>query len=103
MYLKYQPHIRDLQYRSKIPPPHIEWRESQHTQLSVVYETVLHTHESVLFSSTIDRGLRTTSRQISFEFLFIKTCPPDKLHNGFGFVIQFRVGIRYLKCEGGEF
>jgi hypothetical protein len=51
----------------------------------------------------IDRGLRTTSRQISFEFLFIKTCPPDKLHNGFGFVIQFRVGIRYLKCEGGEF
>ena len=51
----------------------------------------------------IDQGLRTTSRQISFEFLFIKTCPPDKLHNGFGFVIQFRVGIRYLKCEGGEF
>jgi hypothetical protein len=37
MYLKYQPHKRDLQYRSKIPPPHIEWRESQgHTQLSVV-------------------------------------------------------------------
>jgi hypothetical protein len=29
-----------------------------------------------------DRGLRTTSCQISFEFLFIKTCPPDKLHNG---------------------
>jgi prenyltransferase beta subunit len=47
--------------------------------------------------------LRTISRQISFEFLFIKTCPPDKLHNRFGFVIQFRVGIRYLKCEGGEF
>ena len=51
----------------------------------------------------IDRGIRTTSRQISFEFLFIKTCPPDKLHNGFGFVIQFRVGIRYLKCGGASF
>ena len=31
----------------------------------------------------IGRGLRTTSRQISFEFLFIKTRPPDKLHTGF--------------------
>jgi hypothetical protein len=48
-------------------------------------------------------GISTTSRQISFEFLFIKTCPPDKLHNGLCFVIQFRFGIRYLKCEGGEF
>ena len=28
------------------------------------------------------RGIRNTSRHISFEFLFIKTCPPDKLHNG---------------------
>ena len=34
-------------------------------------------------AATIDRGIRDTSRQISFEFLFIKTCPPDKLHNGF--------------------
>jgi hypothetical protein len=52
---------------------------------------------------TIDRGIRTTSRQISFEFLFIKTRPHDKLHNGFGFVVQFRVGIRYAICQGGEF
>jgi hypothetical protein len=37
------------------------------------------------------RGIRDTSRQISFEFLFIKTRSPDKLHNGFGFVIKFRV------------
>jgi len=50
-----------------------------------------------------DRGLRTTSRQISFEFLFIKTYPPDKLHNGFSFVIQFRIGIWYLSCQGGVF
>ena len=31
----------------------------------------------------IYRGTRNTSRQISFEFLFIKTRPPDKLHTGF--------------------
>jgi hypothetical protein len=59
--------------------------------------------ENKTINYRIDRGLRNTSRQISFEFLFIKTCLPDKLHNGFGFVIQFRVGIRYRKCEGGEF
>ena len=52
---------------------------------------------------TIDRGIRDTSCQISFKFLFIKTRPPDKLHNGFGFVIQFRVGIRYVICQGGNF
>ena len=40
-------------------------------------------------------GDKDTSRQISFEFLFIKTRPPQKLHNGFVFVIQFRDGIRY--------
>ena len=33
------------------------------------------------------RGIRTTSRQISFEFLFIKTRPTDKLHT------RFRRGI----------
>jgi hypothetical protein len=49
------------------------------------------------------RGISTTSRHISFEFLFIKTCPPDKLHYGFGFVVQFGVGIRYLSCQGGKF
>jgi hypothetical protein len=51
---------------------------------------------------TIDRRIRDTSRQISFEFLFIKTLPPDKLHIGFGFVIQFRVRIRYVICQGGN-
>ena len=51
----------------------------------------------------MDRGIRETSRQISFEFLFIKTRPPDKLHNGFVFVIQFRVGIRYLCVRGASF
>ena len=50
----------------------------------------------------IDRGERDTSRQISFEFLFIKTRPPDKLRNGFGFVIQFRVRIRYVMRKGGH-
>ena len=39
-------------------------------------------------------GLRTTFPQISFQFLFIKTC--YKLHNEFGFIIQFCVGIQYL-------
>jgi hypothetical protein len=51
----------------------------------------------------IDRGIRDASRQISFEFLFIKTRPPDTLHIGFVFIIQFRVGIRYVMCQGGEF
>jgi hypothetical protein len=51
---------------------------------------------------TIDWRIRDTSRQISFEFLFIKTLPPDKLHIGFGFVIQFRVRIRYVICQGGN-
>ncbi len=48
------------------------------------------------------QGISNTSRHISFEFLFIKTCPPDKLHNGFCFVVQFRVGIRYLSCKGAS-
>ncbi len=60
-------------------------------------------HSINLVTNTIDRGIRTTSRQISFEFLFIKTRPLDKLHNGFGFVVQFRVGICYVICQGGEF
>jgi hypothetical protein len=47
--------------------------------------------------------LSTTSSQISFEFLFIKTCPPNKLHNRCGFVIKFRDGIRYLSCQGASF
>ncbi len=37
--------------------------------------------------ATVYQGIRNTSRQISFEFLFIKTCPPDKLHT------RFRCGI----------
>ena len=67
----------------------------------------LHTKKEIVVSisrqiPTIDRGIRNTC-QISFEFLFIKTRPPDKLHNGFGFVIQFSVGICYVICQGGEF
>jgi hypothetical protein len=35
-------YIRDLQYRSEISPPNIEWRESQGvTQLSAVTQIVL--------------------------------------------------------------
>ncbi len=49
------------------------------------------------------RGIRNTSRQIYFEFLVIKTHPPYKFHKGFGFVIQFRVGILYAICQGVEF
>ena len=41
--------------------------------------------------------------RISFEFLFIKTHPTDKLHSGCGFVIQLGVGIRYKICQGGSF
>ena len=41
----------------------------------------------VVLKYRIDQGIRDTSRQISFEFLFIKTRPPDKLRYGFGFVI----------------
>jgi hypothetical protein len=33
--------------------------------------------------TTIDRGIRDTSRQICFEFLFIKTRPPHILDIGF--------------------
>jgi hypothetical protein len=45
---------------------------------------------------------------------FFSSLPPEismsdlekyslKLHNGFGFVIQFRVGIRYVICQGASF
>jgi len=54
-------------------------------------------------SCRIDRGIRNTSRQISFEFLFIKTRPPDKLHTGFRRGIEWRNQIRYVICQGGEF
>jgi len=60
-------------------------------------------NEVVKLSYRRSRGIRNTSRHISFEFLFIKTCPPDKLHNGFGFVVQFRVRIRHvIICQGGK-
>jgi len=49
------------------------------------------------------RGIRNTSCHISFEFLFIISCPPDKLHNGFGFVVQFRIGICHVICQGASF
>jgi hypothetical protein len=48
-------------------------------------------------------GISNTSHHISIEFLIIKNWPHAKLNNVFGFVIQFRVGIRYLICHGGEF
>jgi len=57
-------------------------------------------------SSMLEKGKRNKNRSKDIdilEFLFIKTRPPDKLHNGFVFVIQFRVGIRYVICQGGEF
>ena len=44
---------------------------------------------------------KTTSCQIFFEFLFIKTCPADKLHNRFGFVIQFCVGSVMKSVRAG--
>jgi hypothetical protein len=53
--------------------------------------------------STVYRGIRNTSRQIYFEFLVIKTHPPDKFHKGFGFVIQFRVGILMQFVRGSSF
>ena len=40
------------------------------------------------------QGISTTSYQISFEFLFIKTHPPHKLMIRFRFADQFYVGIR---------
>jgi len=58
---------------------------------------------SIVLSYRRSRGIGNTSRHISFEFLFIKTCPPDKLHNGFGFVVQFSVEIRNVICQGGKF
>jgi hypothetical protein len=49
------------------------------------------------------KPLTTTSCQISFEFLFIESCPPEKLQTTFRFVVQFCVGIQYLICQGGMF
>jgi hypothetical protein len=49
------------------------------------------------------RGISTTSGHISFEFLFIKTFPPDKLHNGFRRGIELRNRIRYvIYLSGGK-
>ena len=50
----------------------------------------------------IDRGIRDTSRQISFEFLFLKTCPPDKLHNGFRCGIELSGGRVLIKRNSKE-
>ena len=49
------------------------------------------------------RGTSTTSRHISLEFLFIKTCPPDNLDTGFRRRIERRNWIRYVICQGGKF
>ena len=50
----------------------------------------------------IDRGLRTTSRQISFKFLSIKTLPPDKLHRGFRRGIEWRNRVRHVIFQGNS-
>ena len=52
---------------------------------------------------TVYWGLRTTSRQISFEFLFIKTRPLQILHNGFRRAIEWQNWILYVIFVGGEF
>ncbi len=39
------------------------------------------------------QGLSNSSRQSSFEYLSIKTCPPSKLRNRFGFSVPFCAGI----------
>jgi hypothetical protein len=44
------------------------------------------------------RGISTTSRHISFEFLFIKTCPPDNFDTGFRRGIERRNRIRGVIC-----
>ncbi len=93
-YVSAVPNISPWRLCPRLPAPGESWR----SQLSPCVISL-----GVRTDFRIDRGLRDTSRQISFEFLFIKTCPPDKLHNGFGFVIQFRIGIRYVICQGGEF
>ena len=49
-------------------------------------------YQTCTYLSNIDRGIRNTSRQISFQFLFIKTRPPDKLHNGFTVFFIFLFG-----------
>ena len=52
--------------------------------------------------STIDRGIRTTSRHFSFEFLFMNTQGSAQTENGFGFVVKFRVGICISICHGDK-
>ena len=49
-------------------------------------------------------GDETLPAKFLLNSFLSKLAPPDKLHNGFGFVIQFSVGIRYvIICQGGEF
>ena len=43
---------------------------------------------------SMGRGLITSSRQISFEFLLFKICPWTKLRIWFGFFTEQQVGIR---------
>ena len=50
---------------------------------------------SALFT-TIDRGLRTSSRHFAFEFLLVKNCHLAKLMSGFRFCVEFTIGIRSL-------
>jgi hypothetical protein len=81
--------------REKTPPLHFPLTPAHLGQQSCwwkKWQLIFHLYR-------IDQGIRNTSRQISFEFLFIKTRPPDKLHNGFGFVVQFHVGIKRNLAE----
>jgi hypothetical protein len=47
------------------------------------------------------QGISTTSHHISFEFLFIKTSPPDNLDTRFRRGIELRNRIRYVICVRG--
>ncbi len=76
---------------------------SQYAITEAVEPFKLHPTSMSYIYYRIDRAIRTTSRQISFEFLFIKTRPPDKLDNGFRRGIERRNQIRYVICQGGEF
>ena len=54
-------------------------------------------------SYRIDRGLSNGSRQISFEFLSIKTRPPDKINYRFRRRMVRRIQIGSSILKGGEF
>ena len=66
-------------------------------------KNIYHSEKTIKTTAAAAGGGGSTAAHF-FWIPFIKTCPPDKLHNGFGFVVQFLVGIRYLSCrQGGKF